>query len=825
MAWSTNSSFNVCVTTTLIGLRSNGSRGKLFCSDARFVETIMLVNPRWCPLRGVLMVAAAVQSMAGGPKLIKDVMLYFFKWSKFTITRWASVKRSAIAWVASLQVGLDGVWDMCKADPTIQKYHLNGFLRGRAMLVRRLALTACFSGMVGESSAERLLHDDRFLRVAPELWDQMKQELHFVATDVQEITWGWLAAIVPDNFDGFQARQCAMWSSLATMAYNFKDSFEQLERYPLKLTQGNLETNVIDLLAVPFDELVEPFSRDMRVALETGSAVSEMVDALELAKDTASSTNLVEQGHGSGATTLLAHDQLSKKMLQAFSTVHQARAQFRPDPEVAKLAELEAKLTQKKRVMETSTLSAKQWLLRLMVRGKYGDRPAHMDKREWSVDCLHRHHGVLQGLSHDEKQQLEEDAEVGTRIRTDALAEEIEELKWVKEQTIAALASESAGVGVANKVSSFRLTPADKKRVAEHMQNVFDEFVGRELHKAFTASAPSLPDETLQELYTASGVTSRASRRIPAKTLLCKYRQEFYGSAVFSTASLTGAVPGVIFMPLTMVQNPLDIVWLRLQKLPRVLPAEFGSMDGDGLDLHRLSVPRFSIMPLTFTLDDGFMERPDEELWVLPDLEFSEGYDVIAPLPALTLRHFSSGMEVTKETKATAPRAKPRVLKTLKQRVKKRLLDEFPWLSPKDLDTSDEEEEVDGSSMDDSAPVVLAKFPLPDRFVSRCNFACFCTGPSAPAAARQRKVQTKTARAVRLVSAGEKTLLSGTDQTHGLRASLPKCLGSWLSKHRPSALQTAWSSMRQSSRPQSSSCCLSVLSSRRPRVSGTSTRF
>jgi hypothetical protein len=56
--------------------------------------------------------------------------------------------------VGSLLVGLDGWMSLCRADPNVSGYHLNGFWRGKPASVRSYAVLACFTGMVTEGAGE-----------------------------------------------------------------------------------------------------------------------------------------------------------------------------------------------------------------------------------------------------------------------------------------------------------------------------------------------------------------------------------------------------------------------------------------------------------------------------------------------------------------------------------------------------------------------------------------------------------------------------------------------------------------------------------------------
>jgi hypothetical protein len=121
-------------------------------SDPTMVDTIMQVNPRWDVASQRLRVSSWVATDPKGRETLLLVLHHFCTWVRFTITRWATVSTAARLWVGSLLVGLDGWMSLCRADPNVSGYNLNGFWRGKDTEVRTYAVMACFAGMVAEGA-------------------------------------------------------------------------------------------------------------------------------------------------------------------------------------------------------------------------------------------------------------------------------------------------------------------------------------------------------------------------------------------------------------------------------------------------------------------------------------------------------------------------------------------------------------------------------------------------------------------------------------------------------------------------------------------------
>ena len=105
------------------------------------------------------------------------------------------------------------------------------------------------------------------------------------------------------------------------------DSFDQLKRYPLKLTQGKVDQNLIDLEAESMDGVLDPTARRIKTSLRLGLSHSEASESLEFLHDGLSvTTNMVEQGHGTGAIMTKEHELYIARTMCSRAVVHQCRA-------------------------------------------------------------------------------------------------------------------------------------------------------------------------------------------------------------------------------------------------------------------------------------------------------------------------------------------------------------------------------------------------------------------------------------------------------------------------------------------------------------------
>ena len=76
-----------------------------------------------------------------------------------------------------------------------------------------------------------------------------------------------------------------LWSSLASLAYTVRDSFARLQRLPLSLTQGDLRANSEELSPTDNADLVDEFSKSMRMSLEMGVELHVLEEVLRLCRE------------------------------------------------------------------------------------------------------------------------------------------------------------------------------------------------------------------------------------------------------------------------------------------------------------------------------------------------------------------------------------------------------------------------------------------------------------------------------------------------------------------------------------------------------------
>ena len=329
--------------------------------DETWAKRIMLADPRWCPELNRLFVAAWVEESKEGQELLRDILKYFCRFPDFTFTRFASVEETCCCWLGALMVGLDGWFDMCKFDPSVDNYHLLGHWRSKPVHIRRIAALSSVCGAVTDKSAKMLLKDDRFLKHAQKLRDSLNDELRRVCAWSEQV-WVYLAVVV--GCSARSLRNDSINCALGAVAYIFKNAFYELEYLPLSLTQGDVDANLDQLLEMDLVSCAEePFSFNLRMCMESGEPRARAKSIVTLATDGPSTSNIVENAHGAGAMFLRHHWTSCQSSLQSRGLISSVQGAFGKSQAQQNLEKAEARVDRIEGSISRSRFGGRQMFL------------------------------------------------------------------------------------------------------------------------------------------------------------------------------------------------------------------------------------------------------------------------------------------------------------------------------------------------------------------------------------------------------------------------------------------------------------------------------
>ena len=164
--------------------------------DASMLPTFAEVHPVWEGDR--LMIGSSLVENHNATALVSDVILYLFRWRKFTESRFTSLGVACRSLLASLVAGLPALVQLTRDDPHATDFHLQGF--GKLdQQTRHACVVIALCTWPAESLMYELLDDDRLGRRSKELWEQCVEETKYLMGIGHEV-WHTLAASIALSF-------------------------------------------------------------------------------------------------------------------------------------------------------------------------------------------------------------------------------------------------------------------------------------------------------------------------------------------------------------------------------------------------------------------------------------------------------------------------------------------------------------------------------------------------------------------------------------------------------------------------------------------------
>ena len=300
-----------------------------------------------------------------------------------------------------------------------------------------------------------------------------------------------------------------------------------------------------------------------------------------------------------------------------------------------------------------------------------------MSQFKWRQELVKTHNEKFDALSISEQMRLERESAKQQDIR---LAKKYKVFQDACESVCTAreatqeTSSTAADDGIANKVTSFRLSPEALKTATELFNQVHrhdDELQWRDW-----GGAPDLiPEEILDELDGAMEHRQKVGL-VAWQRMLIHHRDDFVGCAIYAG---DGDPTESIYMPMSVAQSPQSICWLHLRRKTLALPALDEWVAGYNPRLANLLV-QYDFYDLTFRMDDfGF--RPGESLWVLPGFIATEGTTLETCCTAVPFDVYSRFYAVPRQdTQRVVSRPVANARAIIQQ-----LRDLYPWLTDSDL--------------------------------------------------------------------------------------------------------------------------------------------
>ena len=654
--------------------------------EARLMPEVLMVNPRWLPDRQYLSVSVELEKDPRRHDAIASVIVCMLRWRSFSETRWAGVVPSARMVIASWMVGVPFLVELVYADETLSTYKLGGWKRLHGPGLLYLAVAAIAMRPVHQFSLA-MLGDDRFLKFGSQHWVGLQDDVGKVM-GISMAVWDQLVVIISSSLDGVGLRDLAVRAMYTSIGYLHKFAFVYLFKDPFQLTQGSIADRVQELKRRPLHEVHDPIARKIHLCLSVGVSQSLVVRALHLLRDAPCSTGLVEKGHAAGALLRRQHVQYGSDLILTQSTLMQTAPLFRKPKVVDRIAE-RLRIAIHKAEARSVKYTAQNYfcskLIEQVIVGGPFDAQESMHLRQ---QCIARHNALFAGLSAHEQHEYRQQATLESRRRQSQRLADIKALRNQLGEHLDALAAaaDDPCAGVPNEVNSVRFPDDEIERIKNEFYVVEPT---QEQQQAIVKvhgvpGPPSMPDV---EIRAAIEEKAKHLSQNPCDAcpwwlqMAVQYRSHMLWCGLAAQSDDVSAVPDVIYIMVLALQSPARATFLQCHRRHVFYPAPPDRVQGqepwraDEYE-HRWQFVDGHAVPFD----------EDQELVVLPHLVW-RGNLLRLPSRPMALEVFLAGLPPpVRGPEATGKRARTQHRDPVTEEVKRKILEQWPWLRPEEVD-------------------------------------------------------------------------------------------------------------------------------------------
>jgi hypothetical protein len=291
--------------------------------DAARLDEFVSLDLRWD--QGCLKICCEALDEATFER-VEAAVAYCLKWYDYADTRWAKLGPSGRLLYRSLPCGLDALVAQTLADQNFGNAHLHGFEKLDSSMRKYLA-SAGIAARPAESLLLEILHDDRVGKWLRKYWAVVEEEINYIL-NLRAYTWRRIALLASDAWDASDCKHQTLHAALVTVGYLYMDIFYEFELYPQCLAQGNVKENLTAFAALPLDPNWSYMTYQIWTSIHVALPLTRIERAVSAQLELPHSTELVEQGHASGAVIKKHGGLIGEATLRSKCTLHQARPLF-----------------------------------------------------------------------------------------------------------------------------------------------------------------------------------------------------------------------------------------------------------------------------------------------------------------------------------------------------------------------------------------------------------------------------------------------------------------------------------------------------------------
>ena len=639
----------------------------------RLLDRFCEVDPEWDDDRKILVVNLALEGDERAWDKISVCIFASRRWKKWSLTRWGRAGVAARMFMRSLATGTDYQVDACYGHGHVNCENLAGYRRLSQQIRHVMAITSV-AFLPIESFLFELLKDDRLLVRAPELRSQYFRDMEEVA-ELSDLTWSRLARTAKWNM--MECKHETLLAMLISLGYCWREVWEDLEEFPLKLTQGDISANVVELANsdIPISDKMTQRIKDF----VTANGVDAAVHHLKVLRQTPTTSVLTEQAHAASKALVLHHNKLTEKQLRVRALVTNLRAIVRRRKTTTQRMRVEKKLLRLSQ-MRPRRATGKHMLMKDKVtrrlEGEVDKATRKLESQRCVATCASDFKELplaqqLRRLRQAKRHAAQREAWI---LATTARLKD--DLQRLQEEDVAALTKQS----VLNHVTAARLSDQELQESCAHYDSMACRSLRLEAHTGAFGGAPIAPSLPDQRKILDAGAPMENPPNPPVPDLaraLCLLRECCHSMAF-------GVDPdGEMWLFLLGKQAPrYEVTLLQLRPRPRTL--ELWPADEESMGPMLIDSREYDYLPPVLRTEKSFpLPSGDgvEDIWVRENVRIV-GKTIVAPHAAIYLERAIPGIWRTRPRGAGVRQQRP---PRMTRAAATSLQEEFGWLSDDDL--------------------------------------------------------------------------------------------------------------------------------------------
>lgn len=605
--------------------------------DGHWLELLVELDPHWGG--GLLCISDRFEKDPEVVEKVSTVILYLWRWKKFSESRWCTVGAACRALAASVVVGLEEVVARAQRDPTSSNYHLNGFARLQPP-VRLFAIVGAIAAYPADALQLELLEDCRVGGRLRELKECLDEEILFVES-LGSLVWERLARIVGGTpaLLAPELRSLTLMCVYTTKAFIHRRLFATAEDYPWRLAQGDILANLQELCATDYSG-TDSATRQIKALLAAGFDRHRLADALGLLRDVPWTTVTVEQAHGSMAVLHKYHQTLTKAVLAHRTMLHQCRALFHPPQEQKVEARLAARV-ERLQSRRPQRLCGRQMFFRdLVAEAQSALPPGSRLSQSLKSQLMRSHTDLYKALSPEQKIYYDQVAEKHIEIAKRERDNDIDFVQHTLSLHRRRVTEEALLKGVTNKLADSRFSDAELLALGQKLIMARGS-ASNDWPRAVAEESPLAPSTAQLSALTAHNVDDAEPAEVDIGLrnvirLLCLRREYFRGCCLLPENLGVGHKA---FLFLYATQSPYEAVFMELTRVPAEQTRNAG--EEDPLSLRSIFDYHFAFKPAAFRTGRALPFAGIADLWVLEDLRFWGDGTLVVDGPPLELEEFA----------------------------------------------------------------------------------------------------------------------------------------------------------------------------------------